>query len=113
MLRINTKPFSGIAAVLPQLAPPTAPGIANVSLFNDRGTNIPVGTVSNLFFHDIRSESERKYGSRSADVIFCRLNGGTIVGNGCVGDDCSPGTSVCIAGLSSIGQRGLPVTRSN
>ena len=44
---------------------------------------------------------------------FSRENGAGRVGKGCVGDDCSPGTSLCGTGRSSIGQIGLPVTRSN
>src|SRR5579864_790624 len=39
-------------------------------------------------------------------------NAGGLVGNGCVGEYHSPGTSPFATGCSSIGQMGLPVTRS-
>ena len=38
--------------------------------------------------------------------------GRRVVGNGCVGQDCSPGMSLFGTGRSSIGQIGTPVTRS-
>ena len=44
-----------------------------------------------------RSSSSR-YGFTSASVNFSRENGAGLVGNGCVGDDCSPGTSLCGTG---------------
>ena len=44
---------------------------------------------------------------------FCRANAGGFVGTGCVGQDCSPGTSLLGTGRSSIGHSGSPVTRSN
>ena len=47
----------------------------------------------------------------SSMVKVWRPKGGTTVGNGCVGQDCSPGMSVCGTGRSSIGQMGAPVTR--
>ena len=61
-----------------------------------------------------RCSSVRMYGLRSATVNDCRENGSGFVGNGCVGDRYWPGTVVfCGTGRSSIGQIGLPVTRSN
>ena len=42
----------------------------------------------------------------------CSVNAGGLVGNGCVGEVSSPGTSLCGTGRSSIGQTGSPVTRS-
>src|SRR5215510_4821700 len=41
-----------------------------------------------------------------------RAYAGGLVGNGCVGDVFSPGTSDCGTGRSSIGHTGCPVTRS-
>ena len=41
----------------------------------------------------------------------CFAKGGGLVGNGCVGQPCSPGTSLAGTGRSSIGQIGSPVTR--
>ena len=56
-------------------------------------------------------------GGREIDqIVFGEalpLEGGGFVGNGCVGDVCSPGTVDCGTGRSSIGHTGLPVARSN
>src|SRR5580658_3953962 len=49
----------------------------------------------------------------SFSVNDCRANAGGLVGKGCVGELHSPGTSDCGTGRSSIGHRGLPVSRSN
>ena len=48
----------------------------------------------------------------SSSVTPCSVNAGGLVGNGCVGHACSPSTSLAGTGRSSIGQTGLPVTRS-
>src|SRR5438445_360359 len=42
-----------------------------------------------------------------------RAYAGGLVGNGCIGEVFSPGTSDCGTGRSSIGHTGRPVTRSN
>ena len=63
----------------------------------------------------IRSASARSSGVksiRSSSVMPCRSNGAGLVGNGCVGEYHSPGTSPAGTGRSSIGQTGSPVTRS-
>ena len=49
----------------------------------------------------------------SFSVNDWRANGGGAVGNGCVGQLFSPGTSLCGTGRSSIGQSGAPVIRLN
>ena len=49
----------------------------------------------------------------SFSVNDCRANGAGLVGNGCVGQLFSPGTSDCGTGRSSIGKIGWPVLRSN
>jgi hypothetical protein len=49
----------------------------------------------------------------SSTVNVCFANGGGLVGNGCVGHACSPGTSLCGTARSSIGHNGSPVTRLN
>src|ERR1039458_2877332 len=49
---------------------------------------------------------------RLSTVIAWRAYAGGLVGNGCVGEYHSPGTSPCGTGRSSIGQTGFPVTRS-
>src|SRR5436309_14333788 len=46
----------------------------------------------------------------SREIVFC-ASGGGLTGNGCVGDACSPGTSLFGTGRSSISKIGLPVTR--
>src|ERR1035438_7093385 len=51
---------------------------------------------------------------RSSGILRkLRPYAGGLVGNGCVGDVFSPGTSDWGTGRSSIGQTGWPVTRSN
>src|SRR5205823_12879536 len=49
----------------------------------------------------------------SSSVTACRAYAGGLVGNGCVGDVFSIGTSDCGTGFSSIGHTGWPVMRSN
>src|SRR5262245_51040959 len=49
---------------------------------------------------------------KSASVMAWRAYAGGLVGNGCVGEYHSPGTSPFGTGRSSIGQTGSPVTRS-
>jgi len=49
---------------------------------------------------------------RSSSVSPLRENGAGLVGKGCVGAACSPGTVDGGTGRSSIGHTGLPVTRS-
>src|SRR5262245_66120426 len=44
------------------------------------------------------------------DTVFC-VNGSGFTGKGCVGDACSPGTSLFGTGRSSMSKIGLPVTR--
>jgi hypothetical protein len=51
--------------------------------------------------------------TRNSRVMSRYSNGGGFVGNGCVGDARSPGTSDGGTGRSSIGQIGRPVARSN
>src|SRR5262245_54562600 len=104
-------PAAGSAAVVPQLAPPAFPGICIV-LVAAGGVNSPLLTdVLTISVHFWRSASSERYGLMSATVNACRANGGMTVGKGCVGHDCSPGTSVCGTFRSSIGHNGSPVTR--
>ena len=49
---------------------------------------------------------------KSSTVTPCRSNGAGFVGNGWVGDVCSPGVFDCGTGRSSIGHTGWPLTRS-
>jgi hypothetical protein len=59
------------------------------------------------------SSGFRSHGLTSSTENDCRPNGAGFVGKGCVGQDCSPGTSLAGTGRSSIGQSGSPVTRLN
>src|SRR5882724_10976346 len=108
-----TVPFAGLAAVLPQLEPPRAPGSDRLS-YKPGGVNRPsLRMLAIRSFHEACSAGVRMYGFTSAAVIFWRAKGGGMVGIGWVGQACSPGISLFGTGRSSIGQRGLPVTRSN
>ncbi len=98
--------------MLPQLAPPTAPGTAIVSCSVESGANRPLLAFFSRSIQDARSASVRNSGVRSSTVICCRANGAGFVGNGCVGQVCSPGTVLFSIGRSSIGHSGLPVSRS-
>src|SRR5580692_6829238 len=53
------------------------------------------------------------YGLISFSVKDWRANGGGFVGNGCVGELHSPGTSDWGTTLSSMGHKGSPVIRLN
>jgi len=87
-------PFVGLAAVLPQFAPPLAPGMAIVSI-NAGGVNRPSLRAFEIRSrHDSRSWDVSTYGLRSSAVSRCDENGGGLVGKGCVGHACSPGMSL-------------------
>src|SRR5947209_6724604 len=104
-------PLMGSTAELPQLAPPLLPGNWIVPRV--------LGGVNKPSLRDSRSKSRiqvlsssDRYGLISFSVKDCRANGGGALGKGCVGDVCSPGTSLCGTGFSCIGHSGSPVTRS-
>src|SRR5688572_19267796 len=79
---------------------------------SDGGVNKPsLRIFGNRCFQSANCSFDKSHGLMSSIVNVCRPNGGTTVGNGCVGHDCSPGMSVCGTGRSSIGQMGAPVTR--
>ena len=112
MLSTYTDPLVGWAAVVPQLAPPCAPGIETVSIPTAGGVNNPpLRALAILSFHDARSSGVRMYGLISFTLSDCLAKGGGLVGKGCVGHASSPGTSLFATGRSSIGQIGSPVTR--
>src|SRR6187549_3114026 len=114
MLSTYTDPLVGFDAVVPQLAPPCAPGMATVSIPTAGGVNRPrLRAFDNRSAHCCRCSGVRTYGLRSPTVRCCGAKAGGLVGNGCVGHECSPGTSLCGTGRSSIGQIGSPVTRLN
>ena len=108
----KTMPFCGSAAVVPQFEPPWLPGIEIVSV-RPGGVKMPslriFATRSRMAAY---CSGDGSQGFTSSTVNVWRANGGGLVGKGCVGQDCSPGTSLCGTGRSSIGQSGSPVTRS-
>src|SRR5690242_18028466 len=100
-----------------QLAPPMAPGAPIV----DSGPSalLTTGGVNSgpiLYFESSFTASARSSGVKSiksSTAMPCRSNAGGFVGNGCVGEYHSPGTSPFSTGRSSIGHTGSPVTRSD
>src|SRR3954464_1930136 len=106
-------PFVGFTAPLPQFDPPRAPGseIVSVSPGGVKSPSLRMPAI--LSFQEARSSGVRIYGLTSSAVIFWRAKGGGAVGNGCVGHACSPGIKLLGTDRSSIGHKGLPVTRSN
>src|SRR5688572_6571545 len=100
MLNTYTVPLVGFDAVVPQLAPPCAPGIEMVSRV-DGGVNRPsLRALSIRFFQSSCSALVSRYGLTSSGVSVCFAKGGGLVGNGCVGHACSPGMSVFGTGRS-------------
>ena len=75
--------------------------------------NTPLCSVSRTAWRSVSCSSALMNGFTSSGVNAWRANGGGLVGNGCVGDDTSPGTSLFGTARSSIGQSGFPVSRSN
>ena len=104
-------PAPGFDAVLPQLVPPTAPGTTALSA-SAGGLNKPVRAFEMRSRQAARSASLMRYGVRSPGFTTWRAEGGNEE-NGCVGQACSPGTSLFGTGRSSMGHTGSPVTRSN
>ena len=67
----------------------------------------------------ILATSSRQYFSCSGSLVkissgpmLTRASGPGLTGNGCVGQVCSPGTSLCGTGRSSTGYTERPVSRS-
>ena len=74
---------------------------------NGPSRNCCISSTASAWISGVRSFA-------SSSDTPCPLNGGGFVGNGCVGYNTSPGTSVVVStGRSSIGHTGSPVTRSN
>src|SRR4029077_15900299 len=98
-----------------QLAPPVAPGAPSVAsgpsaLLTDGG--VKSGPI--LYFETNLIASARSSGVksiRSSMEIPCRSKAGGLVGNGCVGEYHSPGTSPLGTGFSTMGQIGSPPSR--
>src|SRR5579862_300199 len=76
---------------------------------------VKIGPI--LYFETVFKASARRSVVKSIrssiDGIPATPYGGGLVGNGCVGEYHSPGTSPFGTGRSSIGQIGVPVARSN
>ena len=106
-------PVCGSPAVLPQFAPPHAPGNWMCGRRWLDGVNTPSFAASRTSCFSFSCSSGLTNGFTSSGVIDCRANGGGLVGIGWVGDETSPGTSLFGTGRSSIGHSGVPVFRSN
>src|SRR5215813_14102735 len=110
-------PVSGSTAAPCQFAPPVNVGNINTPLNPfDPATMGGVKSGPSLYWDAILSASAFTSGVksiRSSRLTPCRSNAGGLVGNGCVGDVFSPGTSDCGTGRSSIGHTGLPLVRSS
>src|ERR1043166_5569017 len=108
---------SGSNAPPGQFVPPCTPGEIIVpsgpsALLTTGGVNSgPILYCETIFTASARSSGVQSI-SLSIDMPWLSYAGG-LVGNGCVGEYHSPGTSPLGAGRSSIGQIGLPVIRSN
>src|SRR6267142_6007917 len=108
--------FSGSAPAPGQFVPPAVVAMVSAAsgpstLLTTPGRNIE----PSLYRDTMRRASALRSGVkliRSSTPTDCRAYAGGLVGNGCVGDVFSPGTSDCGTGRSSIGHTGWPVTRS-
>ena len=104
-------PLSGSTAAPPQLAPPTVPGRCTVPGSEGGVNSGPMRKRVMASTASARSAGVKS--TRSSTVTPWYSKGAGLVGNGCVGEACSPGTSDGGTGRSSIGHSGAPVTRLN
>src|SRR5580704_18871143 len=106
----NMRPRFGSTAELPQVAPPEFPGICTVPC---RLGGVKIPSLRNILnsCRILACSASVMYGLMSFSVNDCLANGGGLVGNGCVGQASSPGTSDFGTVRSSTGQRGSPVRR--
>src|SRR5262245_36288351 len=112
----NTVCVSGSYPAPGQLVPPLVVPIVSApigppTVLAAGGRNIGPVLYSWKFFTACARISGVKSISSSI-VTACRAYAGGLVGNGCVGEYHSPGTSPFGTGRSSIGHTGCPVTRS-
>src|SRR5580704_17104860 len=104
---MKTVPSVGLAEVAPQFDPPWFPGISTVSVIPG-GVKIPsLRALASRSFNEACSSALNSHGLTSSGPNFCLANGGTTVGNDCVGQDFSPGILVCGTLRSSMGHNGL------
>ncbi len=103
-------PVRGSTAAPDQLPPPTEPGRAIVP---SRDGGVKSGPIRKPFTAAVAiARTSGVKSTRSSGVTPWYSNGAGFVGNGCVGDARSPGTSDGGTGFSTIGHTGSPVTRS-
>src|SRR6187397_1053775 len=104
-------PVAGSTAAPDQFAPPVVPGRTSVPWTDGGVNNGPVLNPSIAFSAIARISGVKS--ARSLTVTPWYSNGAGFEGKGCVVEAFSPGTSDAGTGFSSIGQIGVPVTRSN
>src|SRR5262245_23560467 len=87
-------PLIGSTAELAQFAPPLCPGIS-IEPWKLGGVNKP--SLRDVFkrCRSVSCSAGARNGLMSFSVNDCTANGGGFVGNGCVGEVCSPGRSDC------------------
>src|SRR6476659_1909132 len=101
----------GSYAAPPHSDPPIVPGRLKVPL-SEGGVNSPsYRKPLNILTNESRDATEKS--ERSLSVMSWRQYGFGFKGNGWVGQVSSPGTSEAGTGLSSIGNKGSPVSRSS
>src|SRR5450756_357720 len=104
------RPVAGSYAPPPQPDPPIEPGMTTVPLVDGGVYSGPVMKADNT--SSARALISGVKSMTSSEPNPCFANGAGFVGKGCVGAAFSPGTSLAPTGLSTIGQIGVPVTRS-
>ena len=105
-------PVVGSKEPPPQFDPPFVPGNITVG-FSPIGSYMRPSTTASLI---ISMHCARDSGVTfviSSSFMDCRANGGGFTGNGCVGQDSSPGIELLGTGRSCTSNSGLPVSRSS
>src|ERR1700733_6500729 len=97
--------------MLPQFEPPALPGCINESL-SAGGWKMPSERYDSMRLRQPRVSNHATPQASSGVIFDCRTNAGGAVGKGCVGEGCSPATASCGTALSSIGNNGVPLSRS-
>ena len=98
-------------ATPPQCSPPMLPGTMQAAADARRREDAVIAQRAEHAAARVQIRRRRAPEIRLRSICCgTRLAGWS--GNGCVGDACSPGTSLAGTGRSSIGNSGLPVSRS-
>src|SRR5258708_31565507 len=92
----------------PQFEPPALPGCINES-FSAGGWKMPSERYCSMRLRQARVSNQATPHASSGVIFVCRTKAGGAVGNGYVGEGCSPGTASCGTALSSIGNSGVPL----